>query len=282
MSRLKPPTGLEHFIRLNPSVYYHEPIQNTKSPSSAGSTPDLILLLGWMDAQPKHLSKYSSMYEKLYPSSRIVIVTTNSLDALIRSTSANLNRIAPVLEILYSIPENSVVKVLLHLFSNGGGITSTLIARTYREKMGRELPLRKMVLDSSPGRPDVTATRRAFAVAFPKNPILYFIGNVLFTLIFVCIKLYYASGISVNPIEQLRRDLNDRKLFGIDVERLYVFSKGDTMVEARHVEEHAAEAERMGFRVDLEKYSESGHAAHMLSDPKRYWEAIETLWASVT
>jgi hypothetical protein len=235
-----------------------------------------------MDAQAKHLSKYSSFYEKLYPSAHIVIVTTNSLDALVRSTSANLNRIKPVLEILYSIPVESDVKVLLHLFSNGGGMTSTAIARAYRQKMGRQIPLSAMVLDSSPGRPDIAATRRAFAVALPQNPVLNFIRNVLFTLLFVCIKLYYVSGIAVNPIAQLRTDLNDRNLFDVDVQRLYVFSDGDNMVDANHVEEHAAEAKRLGYRADLEKYIESGHAAHMLNDPKRYWKAIESLWTSVT
>jgi hypothetical protein len=265
-------------MRLNPSVYYHELSQSSDATTSRA--PDLILVVGWMDAQAKHLSKYTSVYEKLHPSARIIIITTNSVDALLRTTSANLNRVKPALEILYSIPAKSNVKVLVHLFSNGGGYTSTLIAKAYHEKMGRQLPLSAMILDSSPGRPDIAATRRAFAVGLPKNFVLRFIGNLLFTIIFTCLKIVYFLRISTNLIDQLRADLNDKKLFDIDVPRLYIFSDGDNMVEAKDVEDHAIEARSLGYGVDLVRYIESGHAAHMLNDPKRYWKAVESLWVS--
>ncbi|EPE35104.1 indole-diterpene biosynthesis protein PaxU [Glarea lozoyensis ATCC 20868] len=275
MSHPTPQTGLDHFQRLNPSIYYHSPPQ-PRNPSR--TSPSLIILLGWMNAPPKHLSKYVSVYTKQHPSARIVVVTTSTSDILFRSKAANLVRLGPVLEMLYSISNESV---LLHLFSNGGGLTATVLAKEYVRKTGHPMPLMAMVLDSSPGRPSVRATRRAFAVALPKNLVLQLIGNLLFTLIFMIMKLGNYLGVTENVIQGVRDCLNDSRYFGLDVPRLYVFSEADRMVEARDVENHAVEAKGKGYEVLRERFGMSGHAAHMIEDPERYWGAVGRLWDSV-
>ena len=50
------------------------------------------------------------------------------------------------------------------------------------------------------------------------------------------------------------------------------------IVEPGDVEEHADEAERLGYTVAKEKFLTSGHAAHVIQDPKRYWSLVQTLW----
>lgn len=121
--------SLGHFARLNQTVYIHQPKSNDSS-----RDPGLILLAAWMDASIRNVAKYTAGYEKLYPSARILVIMTSSTDVVFRSETANLNRVAPVLDILYSLPSD--VKFLVHSFSNGGALTTSLIAREFLAKTG--------------------------------------------------------------------------------------------------------------------------------------------------
>ncbi|RDL40660.1 uncharacterized protein BP5553_00639 [Venustampulla echinocandica] len=278
MASAKVSTGLEHFSRLNQAVYFHQPPPTVPT---ANQEPDLILLLGWMGAKPRALAKYAAIYEKLYPSSRILIVTTDYLDVTIRTATANANRIRPVLEILYSLAEHANAKLLLHFFSNGGGFTSMLIAQSFREKTGRALPVSAMVLDSCPGKASYEGTQRAFAIGMPKNVFLRVLGLFLVGIFLRLLKVYCTVLGKMNMIERLRKVLNDKALFDTAAPRTYIYSEGDDMVDWRDVDEHAEEATKKGYTVELEKYHDSGHAAHMVKDGERYWTIIQRLWNTV-
>jgi hypothetical protein len=58
----------------------------------------------------------------------------------VRSSAANLNRIAPVLEVLHTLPPNA--RFLMHSFSNGGAMTISLIARNSKQKPDALYPRR--------------------------------------------------------------------------------------------------------------------------------------------
>ncbi|KIM98392.1 hypothetical protein OIDMADRAFT_43392 [Oidiodendron maius Zn] len=261
MLHSKAVNSLENFKRLNGSVYIHDPTTTTSSENH----PDLILIAGWMNASPRHVSKYTAGYQKLYPSARILAITTTSLDAAFSTHGANLKRIAPVLDILYTLRPNS--KLLLHFFSDGGSFTSTLIARKYQERMGRPLPAKVVILDSSPGRATYEAGVRAFSVALPKNIVLKVIGILL-------LRLFYG-------FYKCRVDLNTKSLFDIDAPRLYIYSVADDMISWQFVEEHCNEAKKLGYTVNREKFMDSSHCGHLMTDEKRYWAAVLRLWSAV-
>lgn len=132
-------SGMDHFSRLNNSVYLHDPTERKDSPD----TPDLILLVGWMGASLRHLAKYTECYEKLFPSARILVIRTEAVD-FFRTYSTDLKRVAPILEALYDLPSGS--KYLIHLFSNGGSWTTTTIAREYQKKLGKPLSANALIL----------------------------------------------------------------------------------------------------------------------------------------
>jgi len=235
-----------------------------------------------MDARPRHIAKYTAGYEKLYPSARILAITTTSLDAAFTTWAANLKRISPALEILYTLPPNS--KLLLHSFSDGGSFTSTFIAKKYLDKMGKMLPTTAMILDSSPGRASYEGTVRAFSVALPKNPIIKFIGILGIRLVWWLYRiasllrgLFVLDG-HLNLVERARVDLNTKSLMNIDTPRLYIYSEADDMVAWNLIEEHIEEAEKLGYVVDREKFLESGHCGHLMFDMKRYWTAVQKIW----
>jgi Eukaryotic protein of unknown function (DUF829) len=274
MSQSKAPPGLEHFSRLNNSIWYHQPTSPTPS-----NNPDFVLLVGWMDAQPRHIAKYAAGYEKLYPSASILAITTSSYDAALSSNAANIKRVSPALDILYSLPPNA--KILLHFFSNGGGFTTVSIARCYKKKTGKSLPVTATVLDSVPGHVRLQAQVRAFMVALPKNVILRAIATLILYTAYPFFKLRYLLMGTVNVVEDMRLAINDKGLFDLDAPRVYIYSEADDMVESRDVEEHADEAKKLGYTVSREKFLTSGHAAHMIQDPIRYWGIVQKLWSMV-
>jgi hypothetical protein len=275
MSYSQIPPGLEHFSRLNASIWYHKPAARTPS-----KDPDLVLLLGWMDAKPRHIAKYASGYEKLYPSASILAITTSSYDAALSSNAANIKRISPALDILYTLLPNA--KLLLHFFSNGGGFTTVYIARCYMKEMGKALPMTATVFDSVPGYARLQAQVRAFMVALPKNMILRAIAALILYISYPFFKLRYLLTGTVDVVEDMRLATNDKSLFDLDAPRVYIYSEADDMVEPKDVEEHADEAKTLGYTVSREKFLTSGHAAHMIQDPKRYWGIVQRLWSMVS
>ena len=271
MSQRDSPPGLKDFVRLNPSTWYRQ-----TSNTSPSDDPDLILLAGWMDASPKHIARYTAGYARLYPSASILAVTTSLIDVGFRTTAANRKRIAPALEILCTLSSNR--KVLLHLFSNGGAYTSTLIAKAYRQKMGRSLLVNLLVLDSAPGRATYEATIRAVAVGLPKNIILRTIGSFVLRVLFWLAILASMLRRKVDLIEQVRRDLNETTLISVKTPRMYIYGVSDDMVAWQDVEAHAVEAEELGYTVDTEKFLQSTHVAHLIADPARYWASVQSAW----
>lgn len=196
-----------------------------------------------------------------------------------RSEAAKSNRVQPVLEILCGIPERK--KVLVHLFSNGGALTSARIAIAYKKKTGRTLPMSALVLDSSPGRATYGRTVRAFAVGLPKNWLLRFLGTVMFRFVFGIYILSYWVLRKSDLVDEMRRTLNYKTIFEEDAPRIYIYSVADPMVDWKLVEKHAEEAKILGYTVDLEKYLQSGHCGHLIVDANRYWKAIQRLWETV-
>lgn len=157
-----------------------------------------------------------------------------------------------------------------------------LLAKSYKKKMGKSLPATAIILDSMPGRVRLQAQVRAFMVALPKNVVLRAIATLILYITFPLYKLRYWLTGQLDDVEQIRLELNDKSLFDLDTPRMYVYSHADDMVEETDVEEHANEAEKLGFTVAREKFLTSGHAAHMIEDPKRYWGAVQNLWAMVS
>lgn len=233
-----------------------------------------------MDAQPKHIAKYAAGYEKLFPSASILAITTSSYDAAIATNAANTKRISPALDILCKLPPNT--KLLLHFFSNGGGFTGMLLARCYKKKMGKPLPATATVLDSMPGRVRLQAQVRAFMVALPKNMIIRAIATLILWISYPLFRLRYLLTGRVDVVEEVRLAINDKSLFERDAPRVYIYSMADDMVESRDVEEHADAAEKLGCTVSREKFLTSGHAAHMIQDPERYWGIVQKLWSTVS
>jgi uncharacterized protein DUF829 len=267
------------FVELSPSAFYRVPPENTKSSwASIAKAPHLILLASWLNASPQHVAKYTAGYQKLFPTSRILLVTTSTMHFLLQPTSQRINEFEPVLDILKKIPPQE--EILLHSFSSGGATAIFLIAKTYLARTGQPLPISKAIFDSSPGTAGYASTVRAFSEALPKNIIAWSIGAAFLQVLFGIV--YFTESITAreNILDIVRKGLNNEDLFTPKAARLYIYSRKDEMISWQDIEAHAHEAQAKGYKVEKVRYLDSVHAGHLFRDEGRYWSAVTALWDS--
>jgi hypothetical protein len=267
------------FSSLSPTVLYRTPPANLK-PSAAAITkePSLILLTAWMNAFPRHVAKFTTGHQRLFPTSRIVIVLTSTVHFLYQSDSQRIKDLEPALSIIKDLqPEE---KVLLHSFSNGGAAATWQLAKTHHERTGKGLPVAKAIFDSAPGTQGYDSSLAAFSMGLPRNPIAWYVGSgLLRVLLRVWFAYKYVEG-SEHIVDTVRKGLNDTGLLPTEAVRLYVYSAVDELIKWEDVETHTKDAEGKGYKVQKVKYLESGHCGHLLQDEKRYWSAVTGLWDS--
>lgn len=232
-----------------------------------------------MNASPRHVAKYTSGYQKLFPTSRILVVATSTMHFLLQPTRQRVLELEPVLDMLKNLRPNE--KVLLHSFSTGGATAVSLIARSYRARTGRPLPIAKAVFDSSPGTAGYASSVRAFSAALPKNNIIAWgVGAAFLRVLLGLWFIVETVTARENIVDVVRRGLNDRKLFATEAARMYIYSGKDEMIRWQDVEAHAEEARAKGYKVEKVRYLDSAHAGHLLQDEGRYWGAVARLWGS--
>jgi hypothetical protein len=272
------PAPLEGFKRLNASTYIYEPPATTLILHPATSPPDLILLLSWLDAAPRHIAKYTRGYQALYPTARILLLTTCLADVTIHTRQAEAQRLEPTLSMFTSLPSNA--RVLLHSFSNGGTYTAQFLARLYLARRGHILPISAQILDSAPGHGHYGRTATALALGLPKTPVvLHYVGLVMLHLFLAAYYVAKKATGSSNKVEAMREGLLDQRYWDVGVPRAYVYSKEDKMVVWEDVVEHAGRAEMAGWkRVSVEEFEGSTHCGHLLVDEERYWGVVERVW----
>ncbi|KAI9735297.1 MAG: hypothetical protein M1818_006491 [Claussenomyces sp. TS43310] len=274
-SSQQPSSALEGFKRLSRSTHIFEPPTIAESiPSS--SSPDLILIFAWMEAAPRHIAKYTSAYKTLYPHARILLITTSMGDMLWRPYSYRREARHPALQALLALPPNA--KILLAVFSNGGASSVTEFAHEYRAAAGRALPIAVEILDSCPGSSHLDRSVEAFTTGFANQPVVRFVAAILLRAFLLAYVLVLWIRGTDDRITLLRARLNDEDLFDADARRLYLYGDQDTMVFYRDIEDHAEEAEQLGWRCTTEKFKDGKHVGHMMMDAARYWRAVRAAW----
>ncbi|KAK4047934.1 exocyst subunit [Microbotryomycetes sp. JL201] len=171
--------------RLAKDVYLAKPSVITPSNSSG---PRLIILLGWMDAQLKHISKYADKYSAMYPGASVMVVQTHQT-AFYRSSNALRRNLEPVVaHIKAEYPDarpDHRSPILVHTFSNGGCFALSAVNELLSKEKAKQtiassetddliqgqengvdspqgVPARAFIFDSCPGTSNLTIMIRAF------------------------------------------------------------------------------------------------------------------------
>jgi len=270
--------SLPTFTKLSHNVWYSLPTEKVHlDDEKAQNAPNLILLATWMGAPIRPTAKYTAGYRTLYPNTPILLVQNDVKDIGLRSYAYLNNQLRPALQIIEQVEQTPASRILVHLMSNGGAIMVRQLAQMYRARHHRPLPIKSMVLDSSPGIEGFRTGVTAMSASLPKTTFVRLIVTIFMAGGYLWWKIGRALFGFLPFLTKMRHHLNDPTLFPKEAPRLYIYSKLDELVDSNDVEAHAIEAAQLGWTVKQEFYRDSKHVAHLMADSKRYWASVHDL-----
>lgn len=274
------PQAFEGFARLGPNSYLYEAPRSEDHFRDQVSPPhpDVILFMSWLDAQPKHIAKYTEYYKTLFPNAGIILITSSTKETILRSKANDTRLFSPIAATLQALPPNT--RILLHSFSNGGLSNTALTTKEYNLRTNAPLPIQAHIFDSSPGYPRFWADIQALRAGLPKNFIIRNLATAMLLIAYVAARTFWwVKGVE-HPIKTYGALVNRQELFSKKVPRAYIYSRGDAMVQWRDVEDHMAKAKGLGYEVRGELFEGTQHVSHMPKDSKRYWDIVQSVWKS--
>ena len=262
-------------IRINDTISLYPPLP--QSSAVASSSPKLIILSTWIGASDRQILRFVSGYQNIFPSAKIYVVKIKRKEYIWTSYDKIRPSLQPLIEPLKGANPQDV---LLATYSNGGLLKTTLLAETYLSSTGQSLAPHRMVLDSCPDRETVERFVHAIQFSLPQPFLLYYpLLALTYGIMYARTAwMYISSGEGV--LERSARVVNDGRLMREGFPRCYIFSKTDRTIGWKDVVQHANDAERKGWKVNLEEFVGSGHVDHMRVDGERYWKLIQELWYS--
>lgn len=275
--------ALSDFSRVNEVVLVRSPTSD-RSPSAEGvlssrfsktPAPEIILLLSWGDAAAHHIEKYTSMYTHLYPGAKIILVRGGVADFLYRPEWTQRRLVEPAVKML---SESAGDSLLVHVMSNAGSKQWSTINKLYLESTGRTLSNAVTIIDSAPGRWRFDQTWAALSRSLPRAFLPRMVLGFIFGIILGTIHLggYILPGPDV--LEAVRQQMNDPATPRKGTRRCYIYSEEDDIIGQEDVEEHAKDARRKGWAVELVKFQGSTHVGHFKQNPEKYIETIKRTW----
>ncbi|KAF1925254.1 uncharacterized protein M421DRAFT_70600 [Didymella exigua CBS 183.55] len=271
------------FELIAPTIW--DRIPSTPSTPTVGisAAPSLVLLMTWAGAHGRPISKYTTEYANMFPSSHIMVVTTSLADLLFRSSKRKQHRPQPAVKYisnLQHIPCANTSGILMHVFSEGGSNKACELATAYQCTTGSRLPISALYLDSTPGHRRFPRLCAALAKPLPPVPVLKHlalgVAAVLLGSVWAVHRVF--QGRKNNVVSRSRAQLLDPTLFDLQVPPCYLFSKKDALIAWQDVEEHAAESMQQGACVAEVLFEASGHVDHARAEPARYRAAVTAVW----
>ncbi|MCJ1288479.1 hypothetical protein MMC34_000007 [Xylographa carneopallida] len=228
---------LSEFVPLGPRISLYTPAKPAKG--------QLIIICTWLGAAPKHVAKYTAVYQRIAPGARILLVQSAVpilVSSYARQRAAIIPAVSTVLGTLAECSHPSIVgdkdtanedavagngltsstssenkpapKIILHMFSNGGTNSATQFFIVLNERLRSPLPLSGMLYDSCPAKGTYWKDHRAMVYSLPKDIITRTLGTIIVHIILLMLHTEIACGLE-NPSSLLRRTLLDgSKLIG--------------------------------------------------------------------
>ncbi|KAH7070918.1 hypothetical protein FB567DRAFT_211291 [Paraphoma chrysanthemicola] len=278
---------IPHFAHLAPSIWEYSPASVYKSFCTKNTgAPSLVLLCTWTGAQGRYIAKYAAEYQRLFPSSRIMVIRTTTKDLCFRNSQRKQQRLKPAIEHISSLEylnaSGNDAGILMHAFSEGGSNKACELAEAYHVITGKRLPVSALCFDSTPGHPRYRRLCNALNKSLPPIPIIkhtgLLFGSVALGAIWITYKV--VKGKENNVITRTRQRLLDPKHFDLTAPRCYLYSKDDALIAWQDVQEHADISKDMGVPVTDVLFEGSGHVGHARQYPGRYWNAVKGTWRS--
>jgi hypothetical protein len=159
------------FKKLSLKIYLYEPFTAFPNGSVANgfltngyltnrkpisSSPNTIIIFGWADGQSRHVVKYTDVYQKLYPTARIIAILSRIMSIFLSTAEVTQAVMKPAVTVLLFSDKISdgralLKRVLLHILSNGSAINLVGFSEAYQAQTNHFLSHVLLVTDSTPG-----------------------------------------------------------------------------------------------------------------------------------
>lgn len=260
---------VDGFTKLNDITSIYRPASSDKAETS--SDPSLYVYCSWMGAAPKHIAKYTNGFKKLYPNTTILLVESTLPNMFLGS---DLTAAVEVVNSISKLAGAQKPNIVLHSCSNGGGTNAIWLANQLT-KANEPSPFSRIIMDCNPGKGEAKAATEAMAMSLPGPAFVRYIGSwMIYSTTIVMMGIYMTFGWE-DMITRLRRLFNESKIISLKASKLYIYSKNDALVRWEHVHEHSEEAKQKGYAVREEVFTQAAHAALLMEDSERYWNAVK-------
>jgi hypothetical protein len=244
--------------------------------------PSLIILCTWTGARNRHIRSYRGKYQKKFPKTPGMLITTGIVDLCIRGSESKQKRLRPAVEwIAKRLPQVPTAKqILMHVFSEGGSNKACELAEAYWTTTGSSLPVSALILDSTPGRPHFRRLCDAASKSLSPIPCFRVASLPLCYVMVGTVWVVYCGfkGFEKNVISMTRNRLLDPSVWDFNAPRCYIYSASDDLIEYRDIEDHAKASEHCHIPVKRQRFETSGHVMHAKSHEDAYWNAVWDTW----
>ena len=274
---------LDEFRRIGPRTSLFTPSKPTPG--------QLIIMCTWLGAAPKHIAKYTRLYQSIAPGARILLVESN-IPILTSSYAHQRDVIKPAVSVVLDtleeldyhpgmpdaktisnghLPNGSTSrileigarpKILLHTFSNGGTNTATQLLLVLKSRFySCPLPLAGLVCDSCPANGTYWKSYDAMVLSLPKDFASRLLGALACQCILIVLYTWIACGYE-NPASLNRRTMLGSEFVGPGWERSDKDrEEGGTKVESKgRVCYLYSKADRMCHWEDIKEHAEKAKA----------------------
>ncbi|KAL2012535.1 hypothetical protein VTN00DRAFT_60 [Thermoascus crustaceus] len=250
---------------------------------SGNITPSLVVLCAWLFAAPKHIAKYTQLYQTRLPHAEILLIRPVPAVVAIRRFLDSLPS-PPLVTPDFSESDKKNKKeerhynynLLIHAFSNAGSHAAVQLAEAFLNFQNENRPL------------PITGSL-----------VLKALGAALIYLVIGVVAVLDAFSITENVISKTRRELNNITNAFLQpwIPRVYLYSKADVMVPWRDVLAHtdlakqklqlllasqsqtASPQKSKSFDLDdlirTVQFNGGSHAGHITVAEERNWKEME-------
>ncbi|KAH9834518.1 uncharacterized protein C8Q71DRAFT_859508 [Rhodofomes roseus] len=253
--------------------------------------PSVILLFGWLEAEPAYLQKYVDRLHANFPTSTIVLIKADTSWYFSSESSLEKEVLPAVHTIRRELSDADRTRgVLVHVLSNGGALQLVTLRKALAKSGATEHPASRrsrlpiaLVLDSTPASSELASAIQSWA---PANTLMRWLAIPPITMLYT--GFYIANALAGHPpvFRAIRDELKSADLLPTvtnrgepeAIPRAYFTSNKDVITPMKDVETHYAEVVALGFDATIERFVGSAHVSHARLDPDRYWRAVNNVW----
>ena len=239
-----------------------------RKPQQEHSSKPLVVILGWNDCKPKHLEKYSNIFEA--KGWLTICLPAKSFNTFFRS-GTEVKKIGMYIAEVINDQTQKDQPVFLYAFSNGGCAVYFHLTEALTTAGGphyNSVNVVGSIFDSCPVKPTIESVGRVqiSMTEHMKNPVVrpivwYTVGFVLPLLV------------KINPM--IQRFFDDLAKIPITCPQLFLYSKADHLAFCDDVEEHMNDRKAQGVKVFSKCWDDSLHVQHYMKYPEEYLKLLD-------